>query len=84
MQLSDDPPSLCAVNDVRNAAPCAASYMLFDANDQVMQQNMVYYRFYREQWGLEETHFLPRPVSNQITLYNLDAQLGIPMCPVKT
>ncbi|XP_014048328.1 endoplasmic reticulum protein SC65 [Salmo salar] len=49
------------LNDVRNAAPCAASYMLFDANDQVMQQNMVYYRFYREQWGLEETHFLPRP-----------------------
>ncbi|XP_064842091.1 endoplasmic reticulum protein SC65-like [Oncorhynchus masou masou] len=49
------------LNDVRNAAPCAASYMLFDANDQVMQQNMVYYRFYREQWGLEEAHFLPRP-----------------------
>ncbi|KAJ7992331.1 hypothetical protein DPEC_G00277420 [Dallia pectoralis] len=49
------------LNDVRSAAPCAAAYMLFDADDQVMQQNMVYYRFYREQWGLEETHFLPRP-----------------------
>ncbi|XP_046894809.1 endoplasmic reticulum protein SC65 [Hypomesus transpacificus] len=49
------------LNDVKNAAPCAASYMLFDASDQVMQQNMVYYRFYREQWGLEENHFLPRP-----------------------
>ena len=39
--------------------------MLFDASDQVMQQNMVYYRFYREQWGLEENHFLPRPVSDR-------------------
>ena len=51
------------MNDVRNAAPCAASYMLFDPGDQVMQQNVAYYRFYREQWGLEERHFLPQPVS---------------------
>ena len=51
------------MNDVKKAAPCAASYMLFDPNDQVMQQNMAYYRFYREQWGLEEPHFLPQPVS---------------------
>ncbi|XP_056143309.1 endoplasmic reticulum protein SC65 [Lampris incognitus] len=49
------------LNDVKNAAPCAASYMLFDPSDQVMQQNVVYYRFYREQWGLEDNHFLPRP-----------------------
>ncbi|XP_010773759.1 synaptonemal complex protein SC65 [Notothenia coriiceps] len=49
------------LNDVKNAAPCAASYMLFDRNDQVMQQNVVYYRFYREQWGLEEDDFQPRP-----------------------
>ncbi|CAL8284960.1 unnamed protein product [Boreogadus saida] len=49
------------LNDVKKAAPCAASYMLFDPNDQVMQQNMAYYRFYREQWGLEEPHFLPQP-----------------------
>lgn len=51
------------VNDVKNAAPCAASYMLFDRSDQVMQQNVAYYRFYREQWGLEENDFQPRPVS---------------------
>lgn len=51
------------VNDVRNAAPCAASYMLFDPGDEVMKQNMVYYHFYREQWGLDEIHFKPRPVS---------------------
>ncbi|XP_028843013.1 endoplasmic reticulum protein SC65-like [Denticeps clupeoides] len=49
------------LNDVRSAAPCAASYMLFDPADEVMQKNMVYYRFYREQWGLEEEHFKPRP-----------------------
>ena len=55
------------VNDVKNAAPCAASYMLFDRNDQVMQQNVVYYRFYREQWGLEEDDFQPRPVSETKT-----------------
>lgn len=51
------------VNDVKNAAPCAASYMLFDPKDQVMRQNVQYYRFYREQWGLEESDFQPRPVS---------------------
>ncbi|XP_068575137.1 endoplasmic reticulum protein SC65 [Cebidichthys violaceus] len=49
------------LNDVKSAAPCAASYMLFDRKDQVMQQNIAYYRFYREQWGLEELDFQPRP-----------------------
>ncbi|XP_014330953.1 endoplasmic reticulum protein SC65 [Xiphophorus maculatus] len=49
------------LNDVKNAAPCAASYMLFDPSDQVMQQNVAYYRFYREQWGLKEEDFQPRP-----------------------
>ncbi|XP_017284962.1 endoplasmic reticulum protein SC65 [Kryptolebias marmoratus] len=49
------------LNDVKNAAPCAASYMLFDPSDQVMQQNLAYYRFYREQWGLKEEDFQPRP-----------------------
>uniref|UniRef100_A0A3B4FWY1 Prolyl 3-hydroxylase family member 4 (inactive) n=1 Tax=Pundamilia nyererei TaxID=303518 RepID=A0A3B4FWY1_9CICH len=48
-------------NDVKNAAPCAASYMLFDPKDQVMQQNVAYYRFYREQWGLNDNDFEPRP-----------------------
>ena len=38
--------------------------MLFDPNDQVMRQNVQYYRFYREQWGLEERDFQPRPVSH--------------------
>ncbi|XP_019752835.1 endoplasmic reticulum protein SC65 [Hippocampus comes] len=48
------------LNDVKSAAPCAASYMLFDPSDQVMRQNVEYYRFYREQWGLADTDFQPR------------------------
>nr|XP_057905350.1 endoplasmic reticulum protein SC65 [Doryrhamphus excisus] len=49
------------LNDVKSAAPCAASYMLFDPDDQVMRQNVDYYGFYREQWGLQEKDFQPRP-----------------------
>ncbi|XP_047427588.1 endoplasmic reticulum protein SC65 [Mugil cephalus] len=49
------------LNDVKNAAPCAASYLLFDPKDQVMLQNVAYYRFYRSQWGLQEPDFQPRP-----------------------
>lgn len=49
------------LNDVKNAAPCAASYMLFDPTDKVMLQNVVYYKFYKEQWGLQEQDFQPRP-----------------------
>lgn len=56
------------LNDVKNAAPCAASYMLFDSKDQVMQQNVAYYRFYREQWGLEDQDFQPRPEA--LTYFN--------------
>uniref|UniRef100_A0A673BM25 Prolyl 3-hydroxylase family member 4 (inactive) n=1 Tax=Sphaeramia orbicularis TaxID=375764 RepID=A0A673BM25_9TELE len=67
LEYKDFYPTL-AVNDVKNAAPCAASYMLFDSKDQVMQQNVVYYRFYREQWGLEDNDFQPRPVSDIISL----------------
>lgn len=55
-------PVLPAVNDVRQAARSAASYMLFDPKDSVMQQNLVYYRFHRARWGLEEEDFQPREV----------------------
>ncbi|XP_025216637.1 endoplasmic reticulum protein SC65 isoform X1 [Theropithecus gelada] len=48
------------LNDVRQAARSAASYMLFDPNDSIMQQNLVYYRFHRARWGLEEEDFQPR------------------------
>ncbi|XP_033826928.1 endoplasmic reticulum protein SC65-like [Periophthalmus magnuspinnatus] len=49
------------LNDVRSAAPCAASYLLFDSQDKVMLQNVAYYRFYKEQWGLKDQDFEPRP-----------------------
>ncbi|XP_073462896.1 cartilage-associated protein-like [Aquarana catesbeiana] len=49
------------LNDVRNSAPCAASYLLFDPDDDVMKQNMVYYQYHKEKWGLSESNFKPRP-----------------------
>ncbi|XP_043910733.1 endoplasmic reticulum protein SC65 [Protopterus annectens] len=60
------------LNDIKNAVQCVASYMLFDPRDEIMQQNMQYYRFYREQWSLDENDFKPRPEAmryyNQTTL----------------
>ncbi|KAM4692359.1 cartilage-associated protein [Rhinophrynus dorsalis] len=49
------------LNDVKNSAPCAASYLLFDPDDEVMKQNMVYYQYHKERWGLSEENFKPRP-----------------------
>ncbi|XP_077110860.1 cartilage-associated protein [Ranitomeya variabilis] len=49
------------LNDVRNAAPCVASYLLFDPDDQVMKQNLVYYQYHMEKWELSENNFKPRP-----------------------
>ncbi|XP_019405941.1 PREDICTED: synaptonemal complex protein SC65 isoform X2 [Crocodylus porosus] len=54
-----------AVNDVKNAVQSVSSYMLFDPGDEVMQQNLVYYRFYRERWHLEEEDFNPCPEALQ-------------------
>ncbi|KAM9208398.1 endoplasmic reticulum protein SC65 isoform 2-T2 [Dugong dugon] len=48
------------LNDVHQATRSAASYMLFDPEDNIMQQNLVYYRFHRARWGLEEEDFQPR------------------------
>lgn len=50
------------MNDLKNAAPCAVSYLLFDHSDKVMQQNLVYYQYHRDKWGLSDEHFQPRPV----------------------
>ncbi|NXR06928.1 SC65 protein, partial [Semnornis frantzii] len=49
------------LNDVRDAVRAVASYMLFDPADAVMQQNLVYYRFHRQRWDLQEKDFEPRP-----------------------
>lgn len=86
MEADPAPPSSLpslAVNDVKNAAPCAASYLLFDPGDQVMLQNVQYYRFYREQWGLEGGDFLPRPVSHGWVSHSCSApppQLNVSFC----
>ncbi|XP_054454466.1 endoplasmic reticulum protein SC65-like [Anoplopoma fimbria] len=48
------------LNDGRSALPCAYSYFLFDPEDQVMKQNLQYYKAYSEQWGLQPEHFTPR------------------------
>ncbi|KAL4677499.1 hypothetical protein H8959_020173 [Pygathrix nigripes] len=53
------------LNDLKNAAPCAVSYLLFDQNDKVMQQNLVYYQYHRDTWGLLDEHFQPRPEAVQ-------------------
>uniref|UniRef100_A0A8C9FBY7 Endoplasmic reticulum protein SC65 n=1 Tax=Pavo cristatus TaxID=9049 RepID=A0A8C9FBY7_PAVCR len=51
------------LNDMKNAASCAASYLLFDQKDEVMKQNMVYYQYHKDKWGLQEDDFQPRSVS---------------------
>ncbi|XP_066531442.1 cartilage-associated protein [Hoplias malabaricus] len=60
------------LNDLKNAVPCAASYILFDPNDEVMNNNVVYYQYHKEKWGLKDEDFLPRPEAvryhNQTTL----------------
>ncbi|CAL8397927.1 cartilage-associated protein [Gadus morhua] len=48
------------LNDMKNAAPCVASYMLFDPNDEVMKNNVAYYKFHKDKWGLTDEDFLPR------------------------
>uniref|UniRef100_A0A8D0GU87 Cartilage associated protein n=1 Tax=Sphenodon punctatus TaxID=8508 RepID=A0A8D0GU87_SPHPU len=49
------------LNDMKNAAPCVASYMLFDQKDEVMKQNLVYYQYHKDKWGLTDEDFQPRP-----------------------
>ncbi|XP_037546994.1 endoplasmic reticulum protein SC65-like [Nematolebias whitei] len=49
------------LNDGCRAVPCAYSYSLFEPEDQVMKQNLMYYKAYSQQWGLQPNHFKPRP-----------------------
>lgn len=60
------------LKDLKNAVPCATSYMLFDPSDEVMKNNVVYYQYHRKQWDLAEEDFLPRSEAvryhNQTTL----------------
>lgn len=54
------------MNDGQSAVPCAYSYFLFDPEDQVMGQNLLYYKAYSEQWGLQPDHLTPRTVSHPL------------------
>ncbi|XP_056597998.1 cartilage-associated protein [Triplophysa dalaica] len=60
------------LNDLKNAVPCVASYMLFDPSDEVMKNNLEYYRYHRDKFGLSDEDFLPRVEAlryhNQTTL----------------
>ncbi|XP_026087431.1 cartilage-associated protein-like [Carassius auratus] len=60
------------LNDLKNAVPCVASYMLFDPSDEVMKNNVDYYRYHREKFGLADEDFFPRAEAvryyNQTTL----------------
>ncbi|NWT13333.1 CRTAP protein, partial [Vireo altiloquus] len=57
------------LNDMKNAASCAASYLLFDEKDEVMKQNMVYYQYHKDKWGLKEEDFQPR--SEAVRYHNI-------------
>ncbi|XP_042329169.1 cartilage-associated protein [Sceloporus undulatus] len=57
------------LNDLKNAAPCVASYMLFDQKDEVMKQNLVYYQYHKDKWGLTDEDFQPRPEA--VRYYNI-------------
>ncbi|XP_033831526.1 cartilage-associated protein [Periophthalmus magnuspinnatus] len=56
------------LKDLKNAVPCAASYLLFDPNDEVMKNNVAYYQYHKKQWDLTEEDFLPR--SEAVRYYN--------------
>lgn len=58
--------SLRPVNEGRSAVPCAYSYFLFEPEDQVMEQNLRYYKAYSEEWGLRPDHFTPRKVRGKL------------------
>ncbi|XP_061615703.1 cartilage-associated protein isoform X2 [Phyllopteryx taeniolatus] len=49
------------LKDLKNAVPCATSYLLFDPVDEVMNNNVVYYKFHKDKWELADEDFLPRP-----------------------
>ncbi|KAF7691209.1 cartilage-associated protein [Silurus meridionalis] len=60
------------LNDLKNAVPCVASYLLFDPKDDVMKNNVDYYQYHKKKLGLSDEDFLPRSEAiryhNQTTL----------------
>ncbi|KAM9775843.1 cartilage-associated protein [Syngnathus typhle] len=62
------------LKDLKNAVPCATSYLLFDPTDEVMKNNVVYYKFHKDKWQLTDEDFQPRAEAvryyNQTTMQN--------------
>lgn len=56
------------MDDLKNAVPCAMSYLLFDPEDEVMKNNVLYYQFHRSKWDLMDEDFEPR--SEAVRIYN--------------
>lgn len=68
---------------MKNAASCAASYLLFDEKDEVMKQNMAYYQYHKDKWGLKEEDFQPRSVGRLPKIHsNISLQLSGRMCDI--
>lgn len=55
-----------SVNEGRSAVACALSYVLFEPEDEVMKQNLLYYKAYSDQWELQADHFTPRTVRGKV------------------
>ncbi|XP_019729753.1 cartilage-associated protein [Hippocampus comes] len=56
------------LKDLKNAVPCATSYLLFDPTDEVMKNNVVYYKFHKDKWELTDDDFQPR--AEAVRYYN--------------
>ncbi|XP_077405252.1 cartilage-associated protein [Vanacampus margaritifer] len=56
------------LKDLKNAVPCATSYLLFDPTDEVMKNNLAYYKFHKDKWELVDDDFLPR--AEAVRYYN--------------
>ncbi|XP_076007676.1 endoplasmic reticulum protein SC65-like [Genypterus blacodes] len=48
------------LNDGQSAVPCASSHSLFEPEDQIMKQNLLYYKAYSQEWDLQPQHFTAR------------------------
>ncbi|XP_028825409.1 endoplasmic reticulum protein SC65-like [Denticeps clupeoides] len=57
------------LGDVPTAVSCGSSYMLFDPNNTAIRQNMELYISHRQEWGLEQRHFVAR--REAVRYYNL-------------
>lgn len=77
------PPRRCPVNDGVRAVPCAHSYFLFEPDDEVMKQNLLYYKAYSQEWGLRSDHFTPRRVRRNISNPKINTGTDVKLLEIK-